>query len=174
MSQELRQPVGTQVHYDVQEPSLFLDDDVTLVDLNGTVELLRTDMGLLATVTVACATRQQCSRCLAEIQHPLRLSFQEEYLPTLDVLTGAPMSLPDGTDNFRIDAVYVLNLDEALRQYKLMSEPLNPLCRPDCRGLCPRCGLNLNERSCKCPPQPDSRWEALAKLNSALDAGERS
>jgi uncharacterized protein len=50
--------------------------------------------------------------------------------------------------------------------------PMKPLCRQDCRGLCPRCGADLNERGgeCSCAgPQPDPRWTALAALKGRLD-----
>src|SRR5579864_4174880 len=50
--------------------------------------------------------------------------------------------------------------------------PMKPLCRPDCRGLCPRCGADLNERGgeCSCAePQTDPRWAALAALKGQLD-----
>ncbi len=48
--------------------------------------------------------------------------------------------------------------------------PMKPLCRPDCRGLCPRCGADLNERECSCAAHaPDPRWAALAALKGRLD-----
>jgi uncharacterized protein len=50
--------------------------------------------------------------------------------------------------------------------------PMKPLCRPDCRGLCPRCGADLDERGgdCSCADrEPDPRWTALAALKGRLD-----
>jgi uncharacterized protein len=38
-------------------------------------------------------------------------------------------------------------------------------CRPDCKGLCPRCGANLNDGPCTCPPETDVRWDALKRLS---------
>jgi uncharacterized protein len=50
--------------------------------------------------------------------------------------------------------------------------PMKPLCRQDCRGLCPRCGADLDERGGECScgePEPDPRWTALAALKGRLD-----
>ena len=55
--------------------------------------------------------------------------------------------------------------DAPVREALILSMPIKPLCRPDCRGLCPRCGENLNVSSCTCGPQPeDPRWGALRAL----------
>jgi uncharacterized protein len=45
-----------------------------------------------------------------------------------------------------------------------LAAPLHVLCRPDCRGLCPTCGQNLNEEPCSCQPEPDPRWSVLQGL----------
>lgn len=164
VSHHLRQPIGFQIEYELQEPLLHLDDDAVLSNLQGRMRLLRTDRGLLVSVVATCTVGARCSRCLSDTGYALRLEFQEEYLPTVDALTGLALPIPEGADNFLIGADFVLDLAEALRQYKVIGEPAKPLCRPDCRGLCPNCGLNLNQGPCRCPPQKDSRWEALSKL----------
>ena len=59
----------------------------------------------------------------------------------------------------------VLDLHEGVRQYILMSEPAKPLCRPDCKGLCPECGNNLNQTTCSCDRTPiDPRLAALKDI----------
>ena len=60
-----------------------------------------------------------------------------------------------------------LDLGEVVREQVLLALPLKPLCREDCRGLCPRCGQNRNLGPCGCPPpeEPgDPRLEPLRKL----------
>jgi uncharacterized protein len=59
-----------------------------------------------------------------------------------------------------------LDLRPALREEWLLAQPRYVLCRDDCKGLCPRCGADLNAAQCSCPPQTDSRWEGLRKANS--------
>lgn len=174
VARDLRQPLGYQAHYELREGHLRLDDDAVLSDLTGSLHLLRTDCGLLASVVATGTIHETCGRCLADMDYRLRLDFQEEYLATVDVYTGLPLPVPSDADNFLIDADFILDLDEALRQYKVMNEPAKPLCEADCAGLCPRCGHNLNLGPCPCPQESDPRWQALRGLAETLKGEEGS
>jgi uncharacterized protein len=60
-------------------------------------------------------------------------------------------------------------LEDVLREQVLLSLPARTLCREDCKGLCPRCGHNLNTDPCECDPAPaDPRWAALSDLASRI------
>jgi len=170
VAQQLQQPIGTVTRFDLQEPSLTVDDTV-LQDLTGSAILLRTDRGLLVTLHATAMIHERCSRCLVDIDCPLNIDLQEEYIPVVDAVTGAPVRLGEQSDLFCIGRDFVLDLREGLRQYTLMSEPAKPLCRPNCVGLCPSCGANLNEGPCKCPPQVDGRWQGLAGLETSDKEG---
>jgi len=62
-----------------------------------------------------------------------------------------------------------LDLRPVARELVLLDAPLTPLCRPDCAGLCPNCGINRNEATCQCDgPPADPRWAALDQLKSAV------
>jgi uncharacterized protein len=62
-----------------------------------------------------------------------------------------------------------LELEDALREQVLLAVPLKAVCRPECKGLCPQCGQNLNEGSCSChEKQEDPRWHALRDLKQHL------
>ncbi len=62
-----------------------------------------------------------------------------------------------------------LLLEDVLREQVLLSLPVRTLCKPDCKGLCPRCGQNRNSQDCSCDEGPsDPRWEALAGLRSRI------
>jgi uncharacterized protein len=169
VSHELKQAVGARSLFALREQRVLLQEGLVLEGLDGTVEVIRTNKGLLVRVQAAGQGQGQCARCLRELHYPLRLQFEEEFLPVADVFTGAPLRIPAGADNFLIGADFVLDLQEPLRQYALMAEPLNPLCRPDCRGLCPQCGSDRNRGPCSCPPSGDSRWEALRALAARLE-----
>src|SRR5262249_45945742 len=100
--------------------------------------------------------------------------FEEEFKATLDPRSGEAIVQEDvDPDAFRIDAQHLLDLTEAVRQYREVSIEMQPLCRPDCRGLCPRCGKDFNEGDCECPGgRIDNRWAKLAALRGALTDGK--
>lgn len=170
----LKQPIGSRNQVVIGERRLVLDDDVDLVGLTGAVEFMRTDKGLLVAVEADAAVKAKCSRCLEDAQYQLHLQFEEEYLQTVDALTGLAIAIPGDNENFLIDASFNLNIEEALRQYKLLADPIKILCRVDCLGLCAICGQNLNQAKCNCSAGGDSPWGSLATLKSELSERERS
>jgi len=175
VGQQLREPVGTVTHYDIRESKPLPQGEGSLSELTGSVDLMRTDEGILVSATLHCTVAGRCSRCLTDISYPLTLTFQEEYLPTVDASTGEPLPLPTDSDAFLIDRHQVLDLTEAVRQYRLTAEPMQPLCKPDCLGLCPHCGYNLNEGPCGCSEQEtDARWAALAELAGNIEQEQES
>jgi uncharacterized protein len=171
VSQELRQPVGTEFSLELRERSLLLDDTAAVNNVQGDASLLRTDRGLLVTLRAAARLKGACSRCLTPLELPIEIDFQEEFIPVVDPLTGTHIASDEAEDSFLIDADLMLDLGEALRQYALMSLPGKPLCRPDCAGLCPNCGANLNEGQCGCQAQSESPWRALAALKTKDEEG---
>lgn len=160
---ELRQAIGATSRYDLEEPRMMVDA-MEFTSLHGTLGLLRTDRGLLATVEIEATELTICSRCAKAIDVPVDVSFKEEYLPYIDPRTSTRVKVYEGEDNFRIGDDHVLDLTEAMRQYILTSEPQKPLCKPDCAGLCPECGTDWNETACRCSGTIDGRWAALAVL----------
>ena len=147
------------------DASVAVLDDGKECTVRGEVRLTRTDRAILAEGTLHTEVEISCSRCLSPYIHHLTLDIMEEYFPTIDVVTGAPLDVPDDPACFTIDKNHVLDLSEAVRQYALMGIPMKPLCRDDCAGLCSSCGANLNLSKCDCPSETiDPRWLELAKL----------
>jgi uncharacterized protein len=167
---ELRQPIGSVVTLSIEEPSVRLNG-ITLHGLAASLNLLRTDRGLLGSFEGSAHVREKCARCLAEADCPIEFRFEEEFVPVADAQTGARIRIAEDDDAFRIGPDFTLDLRDALRQYFLIGEPLKPLCRPDCAGLCPTCGANLNEKGCDCAPGVDERWGALAGFQDNLSKG---
>jgi len=162
VSQQLKEPIGSARTYDIDEVVEVLGEGV---DVQGKVNLVRTDRGILARGTIYTSVRVTCSRCLITCPCGLTLDIVEEYYPITDVLTGAPLPLPGEPGAFTIDEHHILDLTEAMRQYAVMAIPMKPLCRVSCAGLCPTCGHNLNDGPCGCPPQDtDPRWAVLRGL----------
>lgn len=111
-----------------------------------------------------------CDRCLEPVAVPIRLDYRELYLTPEQA--GPRGAGDDGGDVRRI--VYegdAIDLSEGLRQNLLLALPMKVVCREDCRGLCPRCGRNLNEGECGCRVEDiDPRMEALRPLLEKLAA----
>jgi uncharacterized protein len=100
---------------------------------------------IVVTGELACKIRMQCSRCLDPIEDTLRIPFEEHFRVVQDA---------DAETNEDDDAVPVtderLDLDPYLADEILVQLPFAPICKEDCKGLCPECGTNRNESSCGC------------------------
>lgn len=154
---------GAERDYDVDAVRIDLGEDLALAGpTEGRVRLLRTNRGILAAATLRAALALQCSRCLRDIAQPVEVTFQEEYLPSLDLATGRPLHTADEPDVARLDDHHELDLETPVREALQLAEPIAPLCRPDCPGLCIVCGERLDEGTHDHPDDDlDPRLEAL-------------
>lgn len=170
VAQLLKEPTGSSRHFSIEEAHPALGTlDVNTV--SGSAHLLRLRESVLVTAALDLSVHVTCARCLDDATIELHVSFEEEFLPTLDIATGARLSVPQGDEAFRIDEHHILDLTEAVRQYGLLALPLTPLCRPDCAGICPQCGRNRNYEVCFCEPLPDERWAVLLALREQMKNG---
>jgi uncharacterized protein len=145
-------------------PELDEPDVVLLEPLQGELHLTRDHNGVLVQGQLRTRLETACARCLAPAVSAVELVLSEHFRPTV-FLPGGPAVEPDAeaepaTD---IDERHQVDLTEVVRQALLLALPLHPLCRPDCRGLCARCGQDLNEGPCGCQAEPDPRWQALSQ-----------
>jgi uncharacterized protein len=116
--------------------------------------------GIFVRGTLRAKIKVPCRRCLA--------AAEREVDETVDFLF---QELEEG-DEDAVGEVYPLppkaaevDLSEAVREQLLLRVPQYVLCREECRGLCPRCGADLNEASCDCGPEEEpSPWDALKKI----------
>ena len=154
---------GADRVFEVAGVSIDLGEDLRLSKpIDGRIRLLRTNRGILAHADLDAALQLECSRCLREIDYPIELHLQEEYLPALDLATGRPLPIDDEPDVARLTDHHELDLEPAVRDAILLAEPIAPLCRPDCPGLCVVCGLRLDEGAHDHPDDDiDPRLEAL-------------
>jgi uncharacterized protein len=137
---------GAERLLDVIDARIDLGDELRLAEpIAGRVRLVRTNRGILATADLRTALDLECSRCLREVVLPVDIRFQEEYLPTLDLATGRPLPTDDEPDVLRLTDHHEIDLEPSVRDAILLAEPIAPVCRPDCPGLCIVCGLRLDE-----------------------------
>jgi uncharacterized protein len=156
VSQLLRERVGSTREYALEpEPPVH----------RGSVELIRVPEGVLVRCEADVLLEANCSRCLIAFGYPAHISFEEIYAQQYDVLTGTKLEAPEDPETFVIPANHIIDISEAVRQYSEMAAAMQPLCRPDCPGMCPECGQDLSMAACRCDRTPvDSRWAALAAL----------
>jgi uncharacterized protein len=154
---------GATRAYPVAGLMLDLGDDVRQADpLEGTIHLNRTNRGLFVSGRLSTSLETACSRCLRSIEVPITIEIDEEALPTIDLATGAPLDTSAEPDVLRLTDHHELELGETVREAVWLAEPIAPLCRPDCPGLCPECGLELASGPHDHPAaEIDPRLEAL-------------
>ncbi len=103
--------------------------------------------------------RLTCRRCLAEYEEGLVVPLEFRLEPGLE-----PGAEDEGVFALQPDGD-VVDIGPIVREELLLALPDFPECRAECRGLCPSCGINLNEATCECgSSEPDPRWETLRKL----------
>ncbi|MGR6836234.1 YceD family protein [Syntrophomonas erecta] len=137
------------------------------VDLEGvTIESIEIELTVENTGRVfpargiICAVlKMQCSRCLKNYTYP----FEADFFATL-----VDVSHRDEYQDEE-DAVFIkegeADLWPLLEEIIYSQLPINPLCSPECKGLCPQCGIDRNYGSCQCQEQEiDPRWEKLKNL----------
>ena len=143
VSQLLKEETGASRDHRVAEEIDGIDEKLELrAPLEGEVRLTRTDRGILVQATLSTDWELACGRCLDTFEQPVSIQIEEEYEATIDLRTGARRK---AASEFTIDARHTLDLSDGIRQALLLEVPISPTCREACAGLCPECGLNLND-----------------------------
>ena len=123
-------------------------------------------VGLLG--SVIAVVRFECDRCLAPLTVPVEQSFDLVYVPPLGV--GEEHELGENDLSLGFYQEGVIDVDDLAREQIELALPMARLCAEDCRGLCPKCGANLNLGECACVEGlADRRWAGLTELKSKLN-----
>jgi uncharacterized protein len=179
VAQLIKGPTGAIRQYDLREEIGHLDPALEpLRQLKGSVTLMRTSQGILVTGRLRTRLRTACRRCLEPYDAEVEFTLEEEFLPVVRISSAPVDSVPmeERDEALMIDSDHMLDLSEVIRQELWLALPTQGLCRPDCAGLCPRCGGNRNLGECHCDETPvDPRWATLqALLSNEPDLQERS
>ncbi len=119
------------------------------------------DGGVMATGTVQAPWAGVCRRCTAPVGGTLSVPVRERFTEP-----GPRYGDPEDDEAYPI-VDDELDLGPMARESVLLELPLAPLCREDCRGLCPQCGADRNAAECGCVTPVDPRWANLDVLRSA-------
>jgi uncharacterized protein len=143
---------------ELDAPRIRVADDLILDYLRGSLRFSRTSRGILVQGHLQTCLQAECNRCLSEALVPLEVSLEEMYVYP-----------PEPGCEFTVDDTGVLDLAPLLREETILEIPLGVLCKPDCAGLCPDCGHNLNDGPCECDRDAiDPRLAALRALKDKL------
>ena len=157
VSRLLQEPWGSLRKYDLDEGPLLLGDDLKVDFLRGTLRLMHTNEGILVQGRLTTQVELECVRCLEPFTYQLSFRLAERFLP------ASAAALDE--DSFPISDDNSVDLDEPIRETILLDLPMHAVCHPDCRGLCPQCGQNLNLGQCDCQKEEiDPRLAILKQL----------
>jgi uncharacterized protein len=107
-----------------------------------------------------------CDRCLQPVEIAVRSSFRERFVPAVSWRDEPQHELQEEDLNLAVFDGEAIELDDLVREELLLAVPAHVLCREDCKGLCPVCGIDRNRSSCQCETgESDSRWEGLKELH---------
>jgi DUF177 domain-containing protein len=167
----LRSAPGTSERHDVLEAALSIADGVELAEpVRGEVRLTNSGRSILVEGRFETALAEQCSRCLRPAKAALLVELEDEALPSIDISSGSPLHTEREPDAIRLSDHHELDLEPAVRDAISLAEPIAPLCRPDCPGLCETCGVDLTDEPGHGHPDDDvdPRLAALAGIRQQL------
>lgn len=109
-------------------------------------------------IDLSTRAHYQCDRCLADFTQ----SFEVKQRQIFNLGGGDEVD----DDIIRLPANSIeIDLDPILSEMVLLNHPIKTVCRPECKGLCPTCGADLNSEQCHCEKDAiDPRWAKLRKL----------
>ncbi|MEZ0395065.1 MAG: DUF177 domain-containing protein [Anaerolineales bacterium] len=148
--------IGTNRDFVFDYERMQLGDDLMMSGFGGTARFSRTPQGLLLQADFHGSVMLECVRCLTEYQQFLHWEFTDLYAFDRRSLSESNLLVPETGQ---------IDLAPLLREYAFLEFPINPICKPDCKGLCPVCGANLNETDCgHSSSGADSPFAALKEL----------
>jgi uncharacterized protein len=191
VAQLLKQTTGGVRRYTLQEDISGIDPDLTVLGpLVGTIQLMRTNSGVLVTGELSTAVRSNCNRCLEPIAVPVRFELVENFRPLTEVETGRylrPDEFEGEADDLEDEALqiseqHILDLTEIVRQNIWIALPRYPGCNWQGAGVCPNLQVmleNLGDVRLIRDDEPvedeetvDPRWAALLALRDQAEPDE--
>ena len=107
----------------------------------------------------------ECDRCLKPIELPVNADFELEYITGSEYESSAVAELTEAEMSVSVFDGEALDVDEIVKEQILLAVPSRVLCREDCKGICPQCGVDRNTGECNCETKEiDPRWAALKDL----------
>ena len=163
-----------KIHFEVAFPPGEIDlldpnlKQVGPIQATGITELLSHTLGEVRIKGHIQATVEApCDRCLEPARTEIASEFDLFYRPAETGPLMEEMEVAEGEIEIAFYEDDRIELEDVLREFILLALPMQWVCGPDCKGICPVCGQNRNTSACHCEVKPvDDRWAALKKLSS--------
>lgn len=163
------------VRFHVDVPIGEIDFDSKLnqasdVHADGTVGLLNHSLGEIRIEgDLRVETDTTCDRCLEAIKLPIQSHFDLIYMPAGEAAAGGEDEIDEAAVEVGFYEGNGLELNDVLREVVLLALPMQIVCTEACRGICPVCGQNRNQRECNCQTRSaDDRWNSLKSLRAEM------
>jgi uncharacterized protein len=139
---------------------------MTPLEAQGTAELLGNTLGEIRVKGRMKVTIEgDCDRCLEKALFPLELDFDLFYRPAKRSDPGEEVAISPAESEVAFYEGGGIELNDILREYVMLSLPMQKVCNETCLGICPVCGQNRNLKQCGCQQElVDDRWSALKNL----------
>jgi uncharacterized protein len=139
------QSIGYSRDFEFEFPQITLLNDLELFNFSGTVNISRIPQGLLCQAHFKTDYAMECVRCLGDAVVTLQTKFDELYAFSTRTMSESGLILPEDAH---------IDLEPLVHEYLTIEIPIQPICKPDCKGLCIVCGQNLNEGLCEHQSSP--------------------
>jgi uncharacterized protein len=133
------------------------------------VELRKTHNQIILDSNIFVNALFECDRCTTTFNKLLNFDYKMVYL-----LGVEPVESESDNIAYLSSEEDVINISDDVRDFSMLAVPMKKLCSEDCKGLCYKCGKNLNEGECSCSKdEPDSRWLPLMELKNKLNTNQK-
>lgn len=138
-------------------------DFFVLPPVSANLELLKSDGEIFVRGDISSVIKLKCARCLKEFEYKISSNIDIVYTREIGYYIKEKELTREeiGINYLKGDEI---DIDSVLLEQISLDMPMQPLCNPDCRGVCPRCGADLNQGECGCPPVEAQKDQSFAKL----------
>lgn len=161
----IRELAGSNIPFSytlsLSDLELYGEYPVEKAEISGVAEH-KADLFLLY-MSLSYTLKTECARCLKPLEIEKELDIERIMVDSVENEEEL-----DEEELILIEDDCV-DLDRIVREAVIFDTEISYLCSEDCKGLCPRCGKDLNEGECDCPPEIDERFAALAGLFESND-----
>lgn len=167
LKEELKREPFKELCVSIPLKDLDLPENYSVEDKNVEVKLhlLKDKDGYVITVSLNTTINMSCDRCLTIF--PQKFEFTDSVLFTKKLPKHQELSEEDLYSEYLEDEEK-FNLNDFIREEILVNTPMKVLCKEDCKGLCPYCGIDKNQESCDCEIKIRRKESPFAKLEKLL------